>query len=71
MQDIAHYIGHGWISIKPTIATLDGTSIEFVDGTHAIFDAIIYATGYKRLFRFSNQPCSRSWKAGRSIFIGA
>lgn len=51
-QELLPYIGHGWITIKPNIASLEGPEIVFADNTRAPFDAIIYATGYKTTFPF-------------------
>jgi len=51
-QELLPYIGHGWITIKPNIASLEGSEIAFADGSCAPFDAIIYATGYKTTFPF-------------------
>ena len=47
-QDLLPY----WISVKPNIARLDGSHVEFEDGSRSRFDAIVYATGYKTTFAF-------------------
>lgn len=51
-QELLPYVGHGWIGIKPNVTALDGDVVAFADGTHAPFDAVIYATGYKTTFPF-------------------
>jgi dimethylaniline monooxygenase (N-oxide forming) len=51
-QELLSYIGHGWITVKPDIAHLEGEDIAFVDGTRETVDAIIYATGYRASFPF-------------------
>jgi dimethylaniline monooxygenase (N-oxide forming) len=51
-QDLLSYMGHGWISVKPNIRTLDGDTVVFEDDSRASFDAIIYATGYQTSFPF-------------------
>jgi dimethylaniline monooxygenase (N-oxide forming) len=51
-QELLPYVGHGWISIRPNIAMLEGDAIVFSDGTREAFDAVIYATGYKTSFPF-------------------
>jgi dimethylaniline monooxygenase (N-oxide forming) len=51
-QELLPYIGHGWITIKPNIASLDGDGVLFENGVRERFDAIIYATGYKPTFAF-------------------
>jgi cation diffusion facilitator CzcD-associated flavoprotein CzcO len=40
-------VAEGRITVKPWIASIDGQRITFTDGTHADFDAIIFATGYE------------------------
>ncbi|MDB5654402.1 MAG: monooxygenase [Tardiphaga sp.] len=51
-QELLPYVGHGWISIRPNITSLDGAAIGFADGSRENFDAVIYATGYKTSFPF-------------------
>lgn len=51
-QELLPYLGHGWISVKPDIASLEGDSIAFADCTQEKFDAVIYATGYRTTFPF-------------------
>jgi len=51
-QELLPYVGHGWIGIKPNIAALEGDAVAFADGSREVFDAIIYATGYKTSFPF-------------------
>jgi len=51
-QELLPYLGHGWIRMKPNIATLDGDTVAFVDGSREPVDAIIYATGYETRFPF-------------------
>jgi dimethylaniline monooxygenase (N-oxide forming) len=51
-QELLPYIGHGWITIKPNIASLDGDGVLFENKVREHFDAIIYATRYKPTFTF-------------------
>lgn len=51
-QELLPYAGHGWLSFRPNIETLDGDTVAFADGRRETFDAIIYATGYKTSFPF-------------------
>jgi dimethylaniline monooxygenase (N-oxide forming) len=51
-QELLPYIGHGWITMKPNIARLEGDEVAFVDGSREPVDAIIYATGYRASFPF-------------------
>jgi hypothetical protein len=45
-------VARGSIAVKPDVAKLCGSSIEFADGTTEQFDLIIYATGYEISFPF-------------------
>ena len=40
-------VGHGDIEMKPDIARFDGDRVEFVDGSSAEIDLLVYATGYQ------------------------
>ena len=51
-QELLPYAGHGWLSFRPDVETLDGDEVVFADGRREAFDAIIYATGYKTSFPF-------------------
>ncbi|MDB5619164.1 FAD-dependent oxidoreductase [Tardiphaga sp.] len=51
-QELLPYLGHGWLSIRPNITSLDGDAITFADGKSERFDAVVYATGYKSSFPF-------------------
>lgn len=39
-------VGHGDIVMKPQVASLDGRTITFADGTKVDADVLVYATGY-------------------------
>jgi dimethylaniline monooxygenase (N-oxide forming) len=45
-------IQHGRVAPKPNIRRLDGRFVEFVDGTRAEADVVVYCTGYKITFPF-------------------
>lgn len=51
-QDLMPCIGHGYVTVKPDVAKLDGDGVVFSNGERAHFDAIIYATGYRTTFPF-------------------
>jgi dimethylaniline monooxygenase (N-oxide forming) len=48
-------IQHGRVTPKPNIERLDGRFVEFVDGTRAEVDVIVYCTGYKITFPFFDE----------------
>lgn len=50
--DLLNRLGHGDITVKPTIERLDGDRVHFADGSAERVDAIIYCTGYQISFPF-------------------
>jgi hypothetical protein len=51
-SDLLPRIGHGRITPKPNIASIDGGTVHFVDGTQAEIDTIVWCTGYRITFPF-------------------
>ncbi|WP_404340963.1 flavin-containing monooxygenase [Pseudoalteromonas mariniglutinosa] len=47
-----HHIGHGDISVRPTISALTEQGALFSDGQHGQYDLILEATGYKLHYPF-------------------
>lgn len=45
-------IGTGAITVRPAISRLAGDRVEFIDGSHAKADLIVWATGYNVSFPF-------------------
>lgn len=45
-------IAHGTIAPKPNIASLDGDTVRFTDGSEVHADVVVYCTGYKISFPF-------------------
>lgn len=50
--DILNMTGHGKITFKPNIQSLENDNVVFEDGSEEMIDVIIYATGYKVSFPF-------------------
>jgi len=46
-SQIHHHVGHGRLALRPDVKRFDGRRVEFVDGSSAEFDLVIYATGYR------------------------
>ncbi len=46
-DEILRLIADGRIHPKPDIRSLRGREVEFSDGSHTAFDAIVFATGYR------------------------
>ncbi|WP_326536746.1 flavin-containing monooxygenase [Pseudorhodoferax sp.] len=51
-QELLPYCGHGWIRMKPNVRALQGTQVQFDDGSVEAVDAVILATGYRTRFPF-------------------
>ena len=54
-SDILSRIQHGEITPKPNIASLEGDSVRFTDGSVERADSIVYCTGYKVSFPFFDE----------------
>ena len=48
-------IQHGTVTPKPNIASLEGRSVRFEDGTEVAADIVVYCTGYKITFPFFDE----------------
>ncbi|WP_148313291.1 SDR family NAD(P)-dependent oxidoreductase [Sorangium cellulosum] len=63
----SHYlchVGQGDIVPKPDVASLDGKSVKFADGSVVDVDCILYATGYNPHFPFLSER-HLAWTQGR------
>jgi hypothetical protein len=68
-SQLFYFVGHGRIAPKPDIASLDGNTVRFFDGTDLQIDTIIYATGYKLTFPFID-PAHLNWHDGKpNLFL--
>jgi len=45
-------LGHGDITVKPTISRFEGSTVVFADGSRVEADVVVYCTGYKVTFPF-------------------
>lgn len=53
-SELLYFIRHGKIKTHPGVERFAGKEVYFVDGTHAEYDTIVFATGYKISFPFFN-----------------
>eukprot|EP00002_Diphylleia_rotans_P000640 TRINITY_DN10326_c0_g3_i2.p1 TRINITY_DN10326_c0_g3~~TRINITY_DN10326_c0_g3_i2.p1 ORF type:complete len:610 (-),score=127.14 TRINITY_DN10326_c0_g3_i2:127-1926(-) len=51
-HEILHRVGTGTVRIKPNIQSMAQSSVQFVDGSVAEVDAVIFCTGYNISFPF-------------------
>ena len=49
---VLHHVGHGDITVRPDVRTLDGDGVAFVDGTRSPYDVVVLATGYRLHYPF-------------------
>ena len=49
---ILHHLGHGDIEARKDVASLEGRTVRFIDGTSEEVDLIVWATGYDKRFPF-------------------
>ena len=54
-QDLLNRLGHGDLSVKPNIASFDGSTVHFVDGASADYDVVVFCTGYQVSFPFLDE----------------
>ena len=52
-SQILHHLRHGDLTAKPGIASTEGSTVHFTDGTRADYDLIILATGYEQRIPFA------------------
>ncbi|MBO0844370.1 MAG: NAD(P)-binding domain-containing protein [Nocardioides sp.] len=51
-DELLSRLGHGDITVKPTISRFDGPTVHFADGSSTEADVVVYCTGYKVTFPF-------------------
>ncbi|MFZ2504501.1 MAG: NAD(P)-binding domain-containing protein [Nocardioides sp.] len=51
-DDLLTRLGHGDITVKPTIDRFEGDDVVFTDGSRVAADVVVYCTGYKVTFPF-------------------
>ena len=63
-SQLVYYVGHGEITPKGDIASLDGDVVRFADGSCEQIDLIVWATGYLMHFPFIADR-HLNWDGGR------
>lgn len=53
-DQLVHHLRHGDVSIQGDVKAFHGQTIEFVDGSQAEFDLVLFATGYTRRIAYLN-----------------
>jgi dimethylaniline monooxygenase (N-oxide forming) len=59
-DDLLSRLGHGDITVKPSISRFDGPNVVFTDGSSVEADVVVYCTGYKVTFPFLDDTVVRA-----------
>jgi cation diffusion facilitator CzcD-associated flavoprotein CzcO len=59
-DDLLSRLGHGDITVKPSISRFDGPTVHFTDGSSVEADVVVYGTGYKVTFPFLDDTVVRA-----------
>jgi dimethylaniline monooxygenase (N-oxide forming) len=59
-DDLLSRLGHGDITVKPSISRFDGPTVHFTDGSSVDADVVVYCTGYKVTFPFLDDTVVRA-----------
>jgi hypothetical protein len=54
-SELLYYIRHGKVFSKPDVASFEGRTVRFTDGSAEEFDVVVAATGYRIRFPFLDQ----------------
>lgn len=49
---LLHHLGHGDLEVRPDVAALHGSEVEFADGRREEIDVVVWATGYRKAIPF-------------------
>nr|MBV6628700.1 NAD(P)-binding domain-containing protein [Oceanococcus sp. HetDA_MAG_MS8] len=49
---LLHHAGHGDVGVRPAISAVQGSTVQFSDGSEADYDLILQATGYELDYPF-------------------
>ncbi len=69
-SQLLHWIQHGRAAVAPELTCIDGTTVQFADGTRRTIDTIIWATGFHVSFPFL-EPGLLEWEAGAPLRYAA
>ena len=59
-DDLLTRLGHGDITVLPTVDRFEGAKVFFVDGSAREVDVVVYCTGYKVTFPFLDERVVRA-----------
>jgi len=66
---VLHHLGHGDITAHSEIVAAQGTTLTFANGTSAVYDKIIYATGYRLNFPFISRTLLNWQGAAPDLYL--
>lgn len=70
-SELPSQIAHGRVTVKPDIAAFSGDRAQFVDGTSAEIDLVVFATGYQMSFPFLDERLILGADGGPHLFLNA
>jgi len=59
-DDLLSRLGHGDITVVPSIDRFEGSTVHFTDGSTVDADVVVYCTGYKVTFPFLDETVVRA-----------
>jgi cation diffusion facilitator CzcD-associated flavoprotein CzcO len=59
-DDLLSRLGHGDITVTPSIERFEGSTVRFTDGSTVEADVVVYCTGYKITFPFLDHTVVRA-----------
>jgi cation diffusion facilitator CzcD-associated flavoprotein CzcO len=69
-SQLLYALRHGRVRPRPDIDRLDAHTVHFVDGTHAEYDTIVWATGFHASFPFLDRRLFE-WRNGYPVRVGS
>jgi cation diffusion facilitator CzcD-associated flavoprotein CzcO len=67
-SQLLYALRHGRVHARPDIARLEGRTVDFVDGTSAEYDTIVWATGFHVSFPFLDRDLFE-WRGGAPVRV--
>ncbi|MDU9003935.1 flavin-containing monooxygenase [Sedimentitalea todarodis] len=68
---VLYHAGHGDLRVRPDIDRLDGHTVHFKDGSHAEYDLILAATGYRLHYPFIDEALLNWQGDAPHLFLNA
>ena len=70
-SELPSQVAHGRVTVKPDIASFSGNQVQFVDGSTADVDLVVFATGYQMSFPFIDNGLIIGSDGRPNLFLNA